>query len=90
MLIFDGHDNHVSIRIVQEAMKNNIELIRLPRSHTTFGQICFWTYQNQMGQKGRAWEKMGNNSSRLSKKQFTELLSQVLQEAGIRQNVKKV
>ncbi|KAF2887388.1 hypothetical protein ILUMI_18785, partial [Ignelater luminosus] len=93
VLIYDGHLNHISIRIIEEAIKNNIKLVRLP-SHLTdriqpldkcvFGPIMV-KWDKQLVEHGR--KQMGQGSGRLTKDIFGVHFGQVLQEAVSIKNV---
>ncbi|KAJ8914133.1 hypothetical protein NQ315_016211, partial [Exocentrus adspersus] len=83
VLIYDGHASHISVRIVEEAMSNNITLIKLP-SHLTdmlqpldkcvFGPVkTFW--EKKLIAFGK--KQMGKGTGRLSKPEFVELLAEV-------------
>lgn len=79
ILLFESHASHCSLRIIEEAIKNKIELVRFP-SHLTdriqpldkcvFGPIKV------------KWDKR-----RLSKEKFDVLLGEVLRECLISKNI---
>lgn len=83
VLIYDGHASHISVRIVEEAISNNITLIRLP-SHLTdmlqpldkcvFGPVkTFW--EKKLIAYGK--KQMGKGTGRLSKMELVTLLAEV-------------
>lgn len=86
-LLYDGHASHISVRIVEEAILNNITLIKLP-SHLTdmlqpldkcvFGPVkTFW--EKKLICFGK--KQMGKGTGRLSKAEFVELLAEVWAQA---------
>lgn len=93
VLIFDGHASHISIRILEVAIKNNIQLVRLP-SHLTdriqpLDKCVFGPLKTR-------WDKilvnygksqMGVSTGRLSKDKFGVLLGQALCESVKPENI---
>lgn len=83
ILFLDGHSSHISVRIVEHAMANNIKIIKFP-SHLTdklqpldkcvFGPMKT-SWEQLLVAHGRS--RMGVGPSRLSKDQFSKLLRQV-------------
>jgi len=75
ILIFDGHASHMSVRILEEAIQNNIVLVKLP-SHLTdklqpldkcvFGPVK--TYWEKLIAHGK--KKMVLGTGRLTKGEF--------------------
>lgn len=93
VLIYDGHSSHISVRIIQEAISNNITLIKLP-SHLTdmiqpldkcvFGPVkTFW--EKKLVNFGR--KNMGKGTGRLTKSQFVEMLGDVWIQAMKSSNI---
>lgn len=93
ILIYDGHSSHISVRIVEDAIKANIILIKFP-SHLTdriqpldkcvFGPVK--TYWNKTLVE-HGVKQMGKGSGHLSKEKFTELLGEVWGKAFTRKNI---
>lgn len=93
VLLFDGHASHASIRIIEEALKNNIQLIRFP-SHLTdrlqpldkcvFGPIKT-SWDKMLVAHGKS--QMGKADSHLKKDKFGTLLGKVWSEAMIPKNI---
>ena len=93
ILIYDGHCSHISVRLIEEALKSNIELIKFP-SHLTdklqpldkcvFGPLksC---WNRQLVKYGR--EQMGQGCGRLPKNKFVELLGTTWQESMKSRNI---
>ncbi|XP_039275953.1 uncharacterized protein LOC120349591 [Nilaparvata lugens] len=86
VLIFDGHNSHITLNLVKEAAANKITLIRLP-SHLTdklqpldkcvFGPVkSHW--EKILVDNGKS--KMGQSHQRLLKKEFVELLDPKITE----------
>lgn len=87
LLLFDGHASHMSVRILEEAIKYNILLVKLP-SHLTdklqpldkcvFGPVkTFW--EKLLISYGK--KKLGTGTGRLGKSEFAELLGVVWTQA---------
>lgn len=83
VLFFDGHSSHISLRIVEMALSNNVHLVKFP-SHLTDKlqplDVCVF------GPIKTAWDKalvvhgnqrMGVGPARLQKTEFGTLLAQV-------------
>lgn len=80
ILFFDGHSSHISIRIIQLAISENIKLVKFP-SHLTdkiqpldvsvFGPIKT-TWEQHLVEHGKTL--MGTGFIRLKKTEFTGLL----------------
>ncbi|XP_031328129.1 uncharacterized protein LOC116159312 [Photinus pyralis] len=93
VLMYDGHASHYSIRIIQEAMNNKIELVRFP-SHLTdriqpldkcvFGPIKV-KWDKKLVQYGKT--QVGQGTGRLSKAQFAVFLGEVLRESLLSKNI---
>ncbi|CAH2011006.1 unnamed protein product [Acanthoscelides obtectus] len=93
LLIFDGHASHMSVRILEEAINNNIILIKLP-SHLAdrlqpldkcvFGPVktCWEKELISLGEK-----KMGSGSGRLTKVEFSEVLGTVRKKSMTYENI---
>lgn len=83
VLFYDGHSSHISIRIIEQALENKIELLKFP-SHLTdriqpldkcvFGPVKT-AWDKILVEHGKT--KMGFNNSRLSKAEFVQLLSKL-------------
>lgn len=93
LLTFDGHCSHVSVRIIEEAINNNIELLRFP-SHLTdrlqpLDRCVFKTVKYIWDRKLEAFgkEQMGNSSGRLTKNKFVEYLGATWKEAMLSKNI---
>lgn len=94
LLIFDGHNSHITLNLVKVAMANKITLMRLP-SHLTdklqpldkcvFGPVknC---WEKLLVEDGKS--KMGKSHQRLTKKEFVELLGKVWRSAMTPSNIK--
>lgn len=92
-LIYDGHSSHCSLRIIEKAISNNIQLIRLP-SHLTdriqpldkcvFGPVKV-KWDKLLVQFGKT--QMGLGSCRLTREKFGEILGVTLTEAITSKNV---
>lgn len=93
LLLYDGHSSHMSVRIIEEAIRNNIVLIKFP-SHLTdklqpldkcvFGPLKV-NWNKQLVKFGK--EQMGRGCGRLSKEKFTELLGTTWQESIVPNNI---
>lgn len=85
LLYFDGHSSHISIRIIQAALENNIKLIKFPSHMTDKIQpldVCVF------GPIKTAWDKIlvshgktkiGMGPTRLQKSEFGGLLGKLWQ-----------
>lgn len=83
ILFLDGHSSHISIRIIELAIENNIKIIKFP-SHLTdrlqpldkcvFGPVKT-EWNKILVEHGKS--KMGDGPSRLSKSDFGALLKKV-------------
>lgn len=93
VLLYDGHGSHYSLRIIEEALTNKIELVRFPAHLTNqiqplhkcvFGPIkVIW--DKKLVQCGKS--QIGHGTGRLSKEQFGDFLGDVLREALLAKNV---
>lgn len=93
LLLYDGHSSHMSVRIIEEAIRNNIILMKFP-SHLTdklqpldkcvFGPLKV-KWNKQLVKFGK--EQMGRGCGRLSKEKFTELLGITWQESMVPNNI---
>ena len=93
VLLYDGHSSHVSIRIIEEALNSNIQLVRLP-SHLTdriqpldkcvFGPVKV-KWDKKLVEYGKT--QVGVRSGTLTKEKFGVLLGEVLKESVKLQNV---
>jgi len=80
ILIFDGHASHMSVRILEEVIQNNVVLVKLPSDLTeklqrldkcVFGPVnTYW--EKQLIAHGK--KKMGLGTGQLTKGEFSELL----------------
>lgn len=93
VLIFDGHTSHMSVRIIEAAVANNITLVKLP-SHLT--DMLQPLDKCVFGPVKKLWEKhliafgkkqMGKGTGRLTKQEFVEMLGEVWPEAMKSTNV---
>lgn len=93
LLTFDGHCSHVSVRIIEEAINNNIELLRFP-SHLTdwlqpLDKCVFkgvkYTCDRKLVAFGK--EQMGKGVGRLTKNKFAEYLAETWREAMLPKNI---
>lgn len=93
ILIYDGHSSHISIRIVEDAIKANVILIKFPSHLTDRNQPldkCVF------GPVKTAWDKklvengvkqMGKGSTHLSKDKFTKYLGEMWPDAFTVKNI---
>lgn len=93
LLVYDGHCSHISVRIVEKAVQNNVILMRLP-SHLTdklqpLDKCVF-------GPIKTAWEKklitygksqMGKGCMRISKQMFSKLIGETWNESMRADNI---
>ena len=93
VLLYDGHRSHISIRIIEQALEHNIDLIKFP-SHLTdklqpLDRCVFkpvkYTWDRKLVAYGK--KRMGKGTGRLPKDKFVELLSETWQEAMISKNI---
>lgn len=93
VLLYDGHASHYSLRIIEEAINNKIELVRFP-AHLTdriqpldkcvFGPIKV-KWDKKLVQFGKS--QVGLGTGRLSKAQFATFLGEVLRESRLSENI---
>lgn len=93
VLLYDGHASHYSLRIIEEALNNKIELIRFP-AHLTdriqpldkcvFGPVKV-KWDKKLVQYGKS--QVGQGTGRLSKEQFGIFLGEVLHESLLSKNI---
>lgn len=95
VLLYDGHQSHYSLRIVECAIENNIQLVKFP-SHLTdklqpldtcvFGPLkTLW--EKKLVEHGKS--RMGIGSAMLSRELFGEYLGTVWTQGMKPENIKK-
>lgn len=96
ILLFDGHNSHISYRIVKTAIDNNIHLVKFP-SHLTdkiqpLDKCVFGPVKTNWEKKLIHFAKCQlerKDSGRLPKSKFVELLGQVWVESMKSENIIK-
>lgn len=93
LLLYDGHRSHMSVRLIEEAIRCNIVLMKFP-SHLTdklqpldkcvFGPVKL-CWNRQLIKYGK--QQMGHGSGRLSKNMFSELLGSTWTESMLAKNI---
>lgn len=93
LLLYDGHCSHMSVRLIEEAIKQNIVLMKFP-SHLTdqlqpldkcvFGPLKI-SWNRQLIKYGK--QQMGRSSGRLTKNTFSELLGCTWAESMLAKNI---
>jgi hypothetical protein len=86
LLLYDGHFSHISVRIIETALKNNIILFKFP-SHLT--DKLQPSYKCVFGPLNTLWEKklikfgrlvIGKGPGRVTISKFTEILGSLWSE----------
>ena len=82
-LIVDGHSSHITCRVIQYALHNNIHMICLPSKSTHLLQPldlgCFGVLQTSYEKNLSAW-LLENPLSAISKPTFLEILNKIRSE----------
>lgn len=80
LLIFDGHASHVSVKLIEIAMRENITLLKLPPHTTHFLQpldsLPFGVFKKSWDEKLCTWQRE-NYGRPLTKAEFSILVGQV-------------
>lgn len=93
LLVYDGHCSHISVKIIEIALQNNIVLMRLP-SHLTdkmqpLDKCVFGPIKTHWEKKLIAYGKtqMGKGCMRLSKQLFSQFIGETWKEAMSADNI---
>lgn len=83
LLVFDGHSSHVSVDLIETAIKENITLLRLP-PHTThllqpLDSITFGVLKKKFDEELTIWQRE-NYGRALSKAQFSIMVGKIWME----------
>ncbi|XP_045450146.1 uncharacterized protein LOC123658900 [Melitaea cinxia] len=95
LLIFDGHSTHIQLRILEEAQKRGVTIIKLP-SHAShllqpLDLSVFKSMKNTWDEKLVQWQRL-NVGKRLPKDEFSRIIGEVWRELNpiiIRNGFKK-
>lgn len=93
VLLYDGHASHISVRIIEEVIANNITLIKLPSHLTnmlqTLDKCVFGPVKTSWEKKLIAFGKkqMGKGTGRLSKSDFVKMLGEVWSDTFKQSNI---
>ncbi|KAF2881382.1 hypothetical protein ILUMI_14953, partial [Ignelater luminosus] len=94
LLLYDGHNSHISLRIIECAIENKISLVKLPTHLTNrlhpldkgiFGPVKT-SWKKKLIAHGK--KHMGHGVRQLKKNEFTELLREVWRESNTENNIK--
>ncbi|KAJ8934271.1 hypothetical protein NQ314_013481 [Rhamnusium bicolor] len=93
VLLYDGHCSHISVRIVENALMENVKLVKFP-SHLTdqiqpLDKCVFGPVKTKWDKLLVEYRKtqMGLSSGRITKAQFSELLKNVWMSGIIPANI---
>ncbi|XP_063634481.1 jerky protein homolog-like [Cydia splendana] len=80
LLIYDGHNSHVNLNVVELALKNNITILKLP-PHTShllqpLDVAVFKSFKSRWDAKLVEWQRK-NTGVKLPKKIFSELVAEI-------------
>lgn len=86
LLIYDGHASHVSVELIEEAMRHNVTLIKLP-PHTThvlqpLDVAVFKGLKDKWDKQLCAWQR-SNPRKKIPKSNFVQILTAVYNDLPV-------